>query len=436
MAERRTPFYDYHLRNAGQLVKGGGDYLFPVAFTSGADEHRNTRTNVGLQDISSMGEVDVKGPGAERLLNRLAVNNLADMEPGQMRYTTLCNEEGGIVDDVTVYKFHDEHFMVVTSSAPRKRAARWIADHAQGNSAYVTDMSAAVALAVVQGPRSREFLRSVVTSDDLNLNSLRFFRFGRAEINGVELILSRSGYTGELGFELYVPAEEAGAVWEYLLQAGKPFGLQPYGALAMQSLRIEKAFPLYGPDLSEDVTPFHVGLDRWIRFDKREFVGREALLEVQEEGIQERWVGLVLDSSSPASAHDPIYSIGDVKSFRAKKVSGTEAGETDDPILPGEPIGYVTSSALGYTVGKTLALGFLRTSHAWPGGKVAVLSAGRPVTATVVPTPFFDPSGARLRAKASDERPRVAAEEMPTPTPASPSANPGPRTKGKGGRRA
>lgn len=437
MAERRSPFYDYHLRNAGQLIKGGGDYQFPVAYTSGPDEHRNTRTNVGMQDISSMGEVDVKGPGAERLLNRLAVNNLTDMEPGQMRYTTLCNDEGGIVDDVTVYKFHDEHFMVVTSSAPRKQAARWIAGHAQGNSAYVTDISAAVALAVVQGPRSREFLRALVRSDDIDLNTLRFFRFGRVQINGVDLILSRSGYTGELGFELYIPAEEAGALWEFLLQKGKPFGLQPYGALAMQSLRIEKAFPLYGPDLSPDVTPFHVGLDRWIRFDKREFIGRDALLAVQEEGIQERWVGLILEGSSPATAHDPIYSIGDVRSFRAKKLSGAEAGEEAEDVIPGEPIGYVTSSAIGYSVGKTLALGFLRTTHAWPGSKVAVLSAGRPITATVAPTPFFDPSGARLRAKPSDERPRVENGGTTAPAPASspPGGKPTSGTRNKGGRR-
>ena len=120
MAERRSPFYDYHLRHAGQLIKGGGDYMFPVAYTSGVDEHINTRTNVGMQDISSMGEVDIKGPGAERLINRLVVNEMANMEPGQMRYTTMCNEQGGVVDDITVYKFNDEHFMIVTSSAPRR----------------------------------------------------------------------------------------------------------------------------------------------------------------------------------------------------------------------------------------------------------------------------------------------------------------------------
>jgi aminomethyltransferase len=172
-------------------------------------------------------------------------------------------------------------------------------------------------------------------------------------------------------------------------------------------MRIEKAFPLYGPDISEDVTPFHVGLDRWIRFDKREFIGREALLRVQETGIQERWVGLILEGNSTASNNDPIHSISDVASFRRKKRSGSEAGEQAEAANAGEQIGRITSSAAGHSVGKTLALGYLRTSHAWPGSKVIVQIGGRPVVATVAPTPFFDPTGARMRAKPSDNPDRV-----------------------------
>ena len=405
MAERRSPFYDYHLRHAGQLVKGGGDYLFPDAYTSGENEHVNTRTNVGLQDISSMGEVDIKGPGAERLVNRLVANEISDMEPGQVRYSSLCNEEGGLIDDLTIYKFNDEHFMIVTSSGPRKRVVQWIAEQARGASAYSTDISASVALAVVQGPRSREFLRSI--TDGVDLNRLPFFRFSPAVINDTELILSRSGYTGELGYELYTPAEEAGALWEYLLKQGKEFGLQPYGVLAMQSLRIEKALPLYGPDINESVNPFQLGTDRWVRLDKRGFIGRDALLRIQEQGIEERWVGLHLDAKTPAVAGDAIYSIGDVATSKRKKKSGAEAEESTDAVTPGTQIGRVTSSAIGYSVGKTLALAYLRTSHAWSGSKVVVMMAGRPVTATVVATPFFDPTGARMRAKASDGTERV-----------------------------
>lgn len=393
--ERRTPFYDYHLRNAARLIKGGGDFLFPEVYTSNVEEHLNTRSNVGLQDLSTMGEVDVKGPGAERLLNTLCVNELRDLQPGQARYSTMCNEQGGIVDDVTVYKFSDEHFMVVTSSAPRKKTARWIAEHALGYSAYVTDITAAIALPVVQGPRSREFLTSVVQGADLA--KLKFFRFVQATINETDVIISRSGYTGELGYELYAPAEEAGALWDYLLQAGKPFGLRPYGALTMQTLRVEKALPLYGPDMSEDQTPFHLGLDKWIRFDKRAFVGREALLRLQERGIDQRWVGLTIAGEIPATPKDQLFAMRDVATFTDVKDSGPDAGAPEDAVQAGQVVGTITSSQRGHSVGKTLALAYVRVTHAYPGCRLAVRIAGKTLAATVTPTPFFDPAGARLR---------------------------------------
>ncbi len=413
MTERRTPLYDFHRRNAGQLVKGAADYMFPLAYTSPVEEHLNVRTNVGMQDLSTMGEVDIKGPGAERLVNQLLVNEVRDLEPGQVRYSTMCNERGGVVDDITVYKFHDEHFMIVTSSGPRKKTARWVADHAVGTGAYVTDISAAIALPVVQGPRSRAFLKAVAT--EVDLDSLRFFRFTPARINETELILSRSGYTGELGYELYTPAEEAAPLWEFLLQAGREFGLQPYGVAAMQSLRIEKALPLYGNDVNENYTPFHVGLERWIRFDKRDFIGREALLRVQEQGLNERWVGLVLESPGPAAYPQPVYSISDVATFRERIHSGSEAAAYRDTLARSQQVGYVTSSARGHTVGQTLALAYVKSQYAWPGCKLLVDINGRLSLATVTSTPFFDPQGVRLRAKSRDDAVEAKAPVVPPP---------------------
>ncbi|CAN5627812.1 hypothetical protein BH24ACT22_BH24ACT22_22200 [soil metagenome] len=183
MAERRTPLYDFHLRSAREVIKGGGDYMFPSAYTSPVEEHLNVRRHVGMQDLSTMGEIDIKGPGAERLVRRLLVNEVLDMEPGQLRYSTMCNEEGGIVDDVTVYKFDDEHFMIVASSGPRLKSYRWISEHAEGRSAYVTDITAAIALPVVQGPLSRKFLKTIV--EDVDLDELRFFRFAPCRIKDV-----------------------------------------------------------------------------------------------------------------------------------------------------------------------------------------------------------------------------------------------------------
>ena len=412
MIERRTPLYDFHFRSARNIIKGGGDFMFPTSYTSPVEEHLNVRRNVGVQDLSTMGEVDIKGPGAERLVRRLLVNEVQDMEPGQLRYSTMCNHEGGIVDDVTAYKFDDEHFMIVTSSGPRVRSYRWISEHAEGSSAYVTDMTAAIALISVQGPLSRMYLKSV--AEGVDLDSLRFFRFAPGTIGGVEIIISRSGYTGELGYELYVPADQAGWLWEHILRSGKEFELRPYGVEAMQSLRIEKALPLYGPDISEEHTPFHLGLDRWIRFNKRDFIGREALLRAQERGLDRRWVGLILESEVPASRGDGIYAIGDVATYREVVETGAEAGEYEDTLTPGNrQVGLVTSSAWGPSVGKTLALAYVDTAHAWPGGNLIVEVNGRSVPAKVAQTPFFDPEMARARSRPQDDQLR-----KPQPSPA------------------
>jgi aminomethyltransferase len=399
MTERRTPLYDVHLRTASKLVKGGGDYLYPVSYSSPLQEHLNTRSNVGMQDLSTMGEVDIKGPGAERLINRLVVNEIRDMHPGQVRYTTMCNEDGGILDDVTVYKFGDEHFMVVTSSGPRKNTARWINEHSTGMSAYVTDLSGAIGFISVQGPRSLELLEDV--SENVDLDRLRFFWFTDGMINGSEVLISRSGYTGELGYELYIPAEETAGIWEYFIGLENNYGLMPYGVSAMQSLRIEKAFPLYGPDINATRNPFEVGLSRWINFDKRDFIGREALLQLQDIGLQERWVGLELSGKTSAKSGDRIFSVADINTYREKMETGTEAGDPYDIEKAGVLVGEVTSSAVGHSVNKVLALGYLQVSHGWPGNQVLIEINDRPVLAKVVDTPFFDPGNMRMRSKRS-----------------------------------
>ena len=417
MTERRTPLYDFHFRSARNVVKGGGDFVFPTSYTSPVEEHLNVRRNVGMQDLSTMGEVDIKGPGAERLVRRLLVNEVQDMEPGQLRYSTMCNEDGGIVDDVTVYKFDDEHYMVVTGSGPRLKTYRWISDHARGASAYVTDVTAAVALPVVQGPRSRGFLKTVV--EGMDLDGLRFFRFAPCRIGEVEVLISRSGYTGELGYELYTPAEQAGPLWEFLLEKGRAFDLRPYGVEAMQSLRIEKSLPLYGPDISEDDTPFHVGLSRWVRFGKRDFVGREALLRLQEVGLDRRWVGLTLESEVPAASGAKVYSVGDVATFREMIETGAEAGEYEDSVMPGDrQVGRVTSSAMGHSVGRMLAMAYVDTAHSWPGNNLVVEINGRPIPAKVSPTPFFDPENARIRSEPTEDgrRSEPAARQAATAT--------------------
>jgi aminomethyltransferase len=265
-------------------------------------------------------------------------------------------------------------------------------------SAYVNDVSGAIALISVQGPRSGDFLASVV-DDAASMLDLRFFRFGPNRIDDTELIISRSGYTGELGYELYVPGEEAASLWELLERRGKAFGLQPYGVGAMQSLRIEKALPLAGPDIDGSQTPFELGLHKWIDFGKREFIGREALLGVQDRGLQQRWVGLLLDSTAVANAGDAVYTVVGVAADRPETTVDIDANEEFDAERAGwTQIGRITSSARGHSVGKMLGLAYLDVSHTWPGARVMVATSGaRPTPATVANTPFFDPAGLRLR---------------------------------------
>ncbi|MER9298732.1 aminomethyltransferase family protein [Mesorhizobium sp. M0621] len=370
MAERRSPFYSSIVGLGATMGRAGGDFISARTYSGIADEHLNTRRNVGVQDLSTMGKMDIKGPDAEALVNHVIVNDAAAMKPGQVRYSTVCREHGGIMDDLTVFRLAPEHFMLVTGSVNRLKMLPWLLHHAQGRKAYVTDITAAIAFPTIQGPRSRELLKAVVA--DADLDGLKRWSFISGHINGTRVLISRTGVTGELGFELFVPADEAASVWEALMRAGRDFGLKPYGVLAMFTLGLEKAYPAHGIDMDESRTPFHVGLDRWIKFDKGDFVGREALLKIRDKGLDEQWVGLILDGDRPAA--------------------------TDARVLAnGEDAGVVTYSDHGYSLGKVLATAHLRLPFIAIGTQLGIDIDGRVTRAVVAPIPFFDPEGVRLR---------------------------------------
>lgn len=260
--------------------------------------------------------------------------------------------------------------MLVTGSVNRLKMLPWLLHHAQGRKAYVTDITAAIAFPTIQGPRSRELLKALIA--DADLDGLKRWSFTSGHINGTRVLISRTGVTGELGFELFVPADEAASVWDALMRTGRAFGLKPYGVLAMFTLGLEKAYPAHGIDMDESRTPFHVGLDRWIKFDKGDFVGREALLKVRDKGLDEQWVGLILEGDTPAA--------------------------TDARVLAdGEDAGVVTYSDHGYSLGKVLATAHLRLPFTAIGTELSIDIDGRPTRAVVAPIPFFDPEGIRLR---------------------------------------
>ena len=366
MTLRRTPFHALASAMGAQMGPVGGGFLNVLSYGDVRAEHLNTRAKVGVQDLSTMGKIDVKGPEAEALVNHLIVNDAAAMRPGQARYASVCAPDGGVMDDLTVFRLAEEHFLVVSGSRNRLKMRDWFAHHAMGRRAYVTDLTAAVAFPTIQGPNSRLLLQTLI--EDADLTTLKRWHFTHGTLDGTRVMISRTGVTGELGFELFVPADEAAGVWNALFASGGAFGLRPYGVKAMFTLGLEKLYPAHGIDMDETNTPFHVGTDAFIKFDKGDFIGREALLRLRDQGAKTAWVGLDLTGDVPAPDLCPV-------------------------MLDGRQIGHVTYSDHGYSVGKVLASAHIDREFAVQGQMVGVMDQ----VAIVTRKPFFDPEGLRLR---------------------------------------
>ncbi len=366
MTLRRTPFHALACALGAQMGPVGGGFLNVHSYGDVRAEHVNTRTKVGLQDLSTMGKIDIKGPDAEALVNRLIVNDARAMKPGQARYASVCTSDGGIMDDLTVFRLAEAHFLVVSGSRNRLKMRDWFSQHALDLRAYVTDQTAAIAFPTIQGPNSRALLQTLI--EDADLTGLKRWNFTHGTLDGTRVMISRTGVTGELGFELFVPSDEAAGVWNALFAAGGAFGLKPYGVQAMFTLGLEKLYPAHGIDMDESVTPFHVGTDAFIKFDKGDFIGREALLRLRDQGAPTAWVGLKLTGDTPAPDMTPV-------------------------LADGRQIGHVTYSDHGHSLGVVLASAHIERKFALENQVVTVL--GQP--ATVARKAFFDPEGQRLR---------------------------------------
>ena len=366
MTLRRTPFHTLASAMGAQMGPVGGGFLNVHSYGDVAAEHLNTRAKVGLQDLSTMGKIDIKGPDAEALVNHLIVNDAARMTPGQARYASVCAPDGGIMDDLTVFRLGSEHFLIVSGSRNRLKIRDWTMQHAMGRRAYVTDITAAVAFPTIQGPNSRVLLQSLI--EDADLTNLKRWTFTNGTLDGTRVMISRTGVTGELGFELFVPADEAAGVWNVIFHAGGAFGLRPYGVKAMFTLGLEKLYPAHGIDMDESLTPYHVGTDAFIKFDKGDFIGREALLRARDEGVKTAWVGLHLTGNTPAPDNTPVMA-------------------------EGRQIGHITYSDHGYSVGAVLATAHIQKEFAVHGTVLDVL--GQPTTVSC--KAFFDPEGLRLK---------------------------------------
>lgn len=359
----RTPLHDRHVAAGGRMVDFAG-FEMPVQYEGGGviAEHTAVRTAAGLFDVSHMGEVFFEGPEALRALDGLVTNDLSALEDGQALYTVICNDAGGIVDDTVIYRFGADRLMVCVNAANRAKDYAFLKGRAAGD-VRVTDASDAWGQIALQGPRFAAILSPFVPG----LADMRPFRFVEAKLAGAACIVATTGYTGERGVEVFCPAAATGALWDLLLEAGRPHGLRPCGLGARDSLRLEARMCLYGQDIDDTTTPIEAGLSWVVKLGKGSFVGRAALLAQKDEGVRRRLVGF--------------------------EVTGRGIARHGHGILPADggaaPIGHVTSGTMSPTLGKAIGLGYVPADLAAPGSELAIDVRGRAVPAVVVKGPFY-----------------------------------------------
>ena len=358
---RRTPLHERHLALGARMVPFAG-YEMPVQYSSIIDEHRTVRGGVGLFDLSHMGEVHVSGPEALAFTRYAVVSDPGALEPGQAQYSMMCAEDGGIIDDLILYRT-DDAYLLVCNAANRGAVVEHLeALRRHGDfDAALEDRSDRTALIAPQGPAAAEVLGTLT---DLDLAPLGYYRSVRGSVAGVECLVARTGYTGEDGFELFCDARRAGGLWDALLSAGEPRGMKPCGLGSRDTLRLEAGMPLYGNELGRDVNPFEANLGRVIKLEKGEFVGRAALASVQQAGPQRRLVGLVMRDNAVARHGYPVL------------VDGREAG-------------VVTSGTASPTLEEKIAMAFVPAAAAGLGNQVEVMVRERPYRAEQVKLPFY-----------------------------------------------
>ena len=357
--EKKTPLYDRHVALGGKIVPFAG-YLLPVQYpTGGIAEHMAVRTAAGLFDVSHMGELVFTGPDALQNLNHMLTNDFTNMTDGQVRYSPMCNDAGGCVDALIVYKVREGAYLVVVNAANKDKDAAWMADHLAGD-CKMEDISETVAQVALQGPKSKEILLKLVGEGDLPKKYYSFIP--QITIGGIQCLISRTGYTGEFGYELYCAAGEGPALWDLLLETGKDVGLIPCGLGARDTLRLEAAMPLYGHELNDVITPLEAGLDFAVKMGKEDFIGKDAL--AARLPVRQTRVGLEITGRGIAREHQDIY-IGD-------RLAGQTTSGTHCPFL-----------------GKAVAMAYLSSADAVPGTRVEVDVRGRRVAAQVVELPFY-----------------------------------------------
>jgi len=358
---KKTPLYEKHIAQKAKIIDFGG-WAMPVQYTNVIDEHKATRNAAGLFDICHMGEIEVEGPQALDLLQLVLTRNLADQTIGQVKLSALLNEEGGIIDDLTVYKLDENSYMLVTNATPKDRDWQWInlIWRSKGFDCSLKDISDTMGKLDLQGPRSEEILQRLT---EANLKTLRFYHFCESQVAGIPAIISRSGYTGEDGFEIYAAGNIIGNIWDKLMIAGAQSGLKPAGLGARDTLRLEAGMMLNGQDMTEAVSPLEVPYS-WIVDANKEFVGKTALMARKNSGIGNKLVGIEMTGRGIARHGYKVF-------HHLRE------------------IGIVTSGTFSPTLNKAIGLAFVDMAYSAPDTEITVAIRNTMTEAKIVKLPFY-----------------------------------------------
>jgi aminomethyltransferase len=357
---KKIQLNDLHIALGGKMVPFAG-FNMPVRYSSDLEEHRTVREGVGVFDVSHMGEFMIKGPQALSLIQKVTSNDASKLIDGQAQYSCFPNEEGGIVDDLIVYKFEEGKYMLVVNASNIEKDWNWINKH-NDMGAEMESISDAISLFAVQGPKAVEAVQSLTP---INLSAIKFYHFTVGEFAGVkDVIISGTGYTGAGGFEIYVKNEDAEKVWKAIFEAGKNWDIKPIGLGARDTLRLEMGYCLYGNDIDDTTSPLEAGLG-WITKFTKDFINSENLKKQKEEGVERKLIGFVLQEKGIPRPHYPISN------------------------SKGEIIGEVTSGTISPSMGIGIGLGYVKTAYSDTGTEIEITVRNKNLKATVEKLPLL-----------------------------------------------
>ena len=357
MQDKNTPLFDRHIELGGNMVSFGG-YLLPTHYSGINLEHLGVRSKAGLFDVSHMGEFIISGSDAESFLQKVTVNDVTSLSVGQAQYSAMCYANGGIIDDILIYKKKNE-FMLVVNAANNEKDLDWLKSHAKGG-IRIENMSDDIGLVAIQGPRSRNILQTLT---DSNLTNIQFYHFVEGRLNGKKAIISRTGYTGELGFEIYANSDDIGEIWDAIMKAGQDKGLEPAGLGCRDTLRMEMKLALYGNDIDDTTNPIEAGLGWITRLGKTDFMGKKALLEAKAN-VTRRLVCLEMtERAIPRQG----YTI----------------------LMNDESVGIITSGTMSPSLETGIGIGYVNRPFDKSGTELLVDIRGRMKSAVVVKPPFY-----------------------------------------------